>query len=94
VNQALTIAQVAESLQLHKDGVYAIIRCGKLRAFKLHGDRGEIRVSAQALADYIKAQESEFSAADSVAVNVAVAHRRTPTHTDAQQLSRRRKSHV
>lgn len=59
MRKALTIAQVAEFLQVHRDVVYSLIRCGKLRAFKLYGDRGEYRIAPEAYADYIATQEGQ-----------------------------------
>jgi excisionase family DNA binding protein len=58
----LTLADVAETLNISSAQTYALVRSGDLPAIKV-GGRGQWRVEAQALEDYIEnmyAQTREF----------------------------------
>lgn len=48
----LTLADVAETLAISSSQAYALVRSGELRAIKV-GGRGQWRVEATALDDYI-----------------------------------------
>ncbi len=58
----LTLSDVAETLNISASQTYALVRSGDLPAIKV-GGRGQWRVEAQALEDYIEnmyAQTREF----------------------------------
>jgi excisionase family DNA binding protein len=58
----LTLSDVAETLNISSAQTYALVRSGDLPAIKV-GGRGQWRVEAQALEDYIEnmyAQTREF----------------------------------
>ena len=54
----LTLADVAEVLSTSSAQVYALVRQGKLRAIKI-GGRGQWRVEASELEDFIKRMYAE-----------------------------------
>jgi excisionase family DNA binding protein len=54
----LTLADVAEVLSTSSAQVYALVRQGKLRAIKI-GGRGQWRVEANELEDFIKRMYAE-----------------------------------
>ena len=56
----LTLADVAEVLNTSSAQVYALVRRGELRAFKL-GGRGQWRVEAAVLEDFIAQMYDETS---------------------------------
>ena len=51
----LTLADVAETLNISASQAYALVRSGDLPAIKI-GGRGQWRVEAKALEEYISAQ--------------------------------------
>jgi excisionase family DNA binding protein len=62
MSRFLTLADVAETLNISSAQTYALVRSGDLPAIKV-GGRGQWRVEAQALEDYIEnmyAQTREF----------------------------------
>jgi excisionase family DNA binding protein len=76
----LTLADVAEVLNISTSQVYALVRNGELRAIKI-GGRGQWRVERDQLEDYISRmykETSEFLAkhpfADAEAASDAAAH--------------------
>lgn len=54
----LTLADVAETLAISSSQAYALVRSGELRAIKV-GGRGQWRVEATALDDYIQRMYAE-----------------------------------
>ncbi len=56
----LTLADVAETLNISAAQAYALVRSGDLRAIKV-GGRGQWRVEADALEDYISRMYAETS---------------------------------
>jgi excisionase family DNA binding protein len=62
MSRFLTLADVAETLNISSAQTYALVRSGDLPAIKV-GGRGQWRVEAQALEEYIEnmyAQTREF----------------------------------
>ncbi|MEZ5117129.1 MAG: helix-turn-helix domain-containing protein [Candidatus Nanopelagicales bacterium] len=57
----LTLADVAEVLNISAAQAYALVRAGDLRAIKV-GGRGQWRVEAEALEDYIARMYAETEA--------------------------------
>jgi len=54
----LTVRQVAERLHVSQGTVYGLIAQGRLRAFRIGTGRGTLRVSEEALADFLQAVET------------------------------------
>jgi excisionase family DNA binding protein len=83
----LTVKQVAERLNVSLSTVYGLVSHGKLRARRIGTGRGAIRVSEDALQQYLDASVSEATHAASTAAPTNRPQRGRPfKHLDADRL--------
>jgi excisionase family DNA binding protein len=58
-DKLLTLEQVAEYLQVHRDTVYTLLRSGRLKGFQLGGRKASWRIGENDLRDFLNAQRQE-----------------------------------
>jgi excisionase family DNA binding protein len=58
-DRLLTLEQVAEYLQVHRDTVYTLLRSGRLKGFQLGGRKASWRIGQDDLREFLDAQRRE-----------------------------------
>ena len=57
--QMLTVEQVAERLQVHRDTVYAWIRSGQLPGYRIGGRKAGFRIKQSDLERFVEARREQ-----------------------------------